>query len=466
MTLLAEDKTEVGSYFIANYPPFSCWRPENLPAAREVLNSPPRPGTPLGLYLHIPFCRKRCKFCYFRVYTDKAARDVETYIEALAREVETYSRLPIAAGRPLDFVYFGGGTPSYLSVRQLESLVARLDAAIPWRAAQEVTFECEPGTLSQPKVESLRRLGVTRLSLGVENFSDAILEVNGRAHLSAEILRSYDWIRAAGFPQVNIDLIAGMVGESWDNWRDCVLKTIALAADSVTIYQMELPFNTVYSQAIRADGSPVSVANWATKRAWVDYAFSELEAVGYRVSSAYTMVRDASPTRNRETSGGHSSLARLASVAASDSVASGEHGQFRYRDSLWHGSDLIGTGVASFSHVSGVHYQNVDQWDDYVAATQSGELPLGRALVPTPHQRLIRELILQLKLGYLNPAYFRVKFGSDVLAEFAPAFEKWQSEDMLSVNGDRVELTRAGLLQADRLLPEFFEPEHRGARYT
>ena len=436
MSLITEDKTDVGSYFISNYPPFSFWRSENLPAARAVLEAPPQPQTPLGLYLHIPFCRKRCKFCYFRVYTDKAARDVETYLEALGREVELYGRLPIASGRPLDFVYFGGGTPSYLSVRQLESLVRRLDAAMPWRAAKEITFECEPGTLTEAKIQSLRRLGVTRLSLGVENFSDAILEENGRAHLSPEVFRSYDWIRAADFPQVNIDLIAGMVGETWDNWRDCVQKTIELAPDSVTIYQMELPFNTVYSQAIRDDGTPVAVANWATKRAWVDYAFSELEALGYRVSSAYTMVRN------------------------------GAHGRFLYRDSLWHGADMIGTGVASFSHVSGVHFQNLDQWDDYAGRLEAGELPLGRALAPTPRQRLIRELILQLKLGSIGSSYFRDRFGRNILHEFAPAFERWQTEEMLAVHDDRVELTRAGLLQVDRLLPEFFEPEHRGARYT
>jgi oxygen-independent coproporphyrinogen-3 oxidase len=433
---VVEDKTEVGSYFIANYPPFSFWRPEHVPTALRALNAPPRPETPLGLYLHIPFCRKRCKFCYFRVYTDKAARDVEVYLEALAREVELISRMPIAGGRNLDFVYFGGGTPSYLSVRQLESLVARLDAALPWRTAQEVTFECEPGTLTQAKVESLRRLGVTRLSLGIENFSDAILEENGRAHLSAEVFRAYEWIRQAGFPQVNVDLIAGMVGESWDNWRACVKQTIDLAPDSVTIYQMELPFNTVYSISVRQDGAPISVADWATKRAWVDYAFDQLAAVGYSVSSAYTMVRD------------------------------GQHGRFLYRDSLWHGADMIGTGVASFSHVSGVHYQNLDQWNDYLSRLQAGELPIARALAPTGRQQLIRELILQLKLGHIDPSYFNKKFGVDLANEFSDAFDKWQREKMMTADRQHVELTRDGLLQVDRLLPEFFEPEHRGVRYT
>src|SRR3989441_3542612 len=121
-------KTEVGSYFIANYPPFSQWTPEGLVDVCAALQSPPA-DVPLGLYLHIPFCRKRCKFCYFRVYTDKNARDVESYAAALIKEVELYSRLPIVGARPLHFVYFGGGTPSYLSVAQLRGLFGRVKAA-------------------------------------------------------------------------------------------------------------------------------------------------------------------------------------------------------------------------------------------------------------------------------------------------------------------------------------------------
>src|SRR5262245_29627386 len=114
-----QEKTGLGNYFVANYPPFSYWKPAHLTEARAALQTPPNQATPLGLYLHIPFCRKRCKFCYFRVYTDKNGRDVETYLDALAKEVEIYSRLVSVGGRPLHYVYFGGGTPSYLSVAQL-----------------------------------------------------------------------------------------------------------------------------------------------------------------------------------------------------------------------------------------------------------------------------------------------------------------------------------------------------------
>src|SRR6201988_3293223 len=134
------EKTAPGNYFVANYPPFSAWKPAHLPQALAALQDAPQAGTPLGLYLHIPFCRKRCKFCYFRVYTDKNARDVEAYLDALVQEVALYSRVPLIGGRPLKYVYFGGGTPSYLSATQLRSLMQRLQAVMPWKGAEEVTF--------------------------------------------------------------------------------------------------------------------------------------------------------------------------------------------------------------------------------------------------------------------------------------------------------------------------------------
>ena len=429
-----QEKTGLGNYFVANYPPFSFWKPAYLPEAHDALQSTPVPGTPLGLYLHIPFCRKRCKFCYFRVYTDKNARDVEVYLEALAKEVELYSRLPIVGERPFQYVYFGGGTPSYLSATQLRSLAERLKRSISWDQAAEVTFECEPGTLQQHKLEALKELGVTRLSLGVENFDYNILEYNGRAHHTEEIYRAYGWARDLQFDQINIDLIAGMVGETWDNWRACIRKTIELSPDSVTIYQMELPFNTVFSRELKIIGQDepgaFAVADWPTKRAWVNYAFDELGKAGYEVSSAYTLVKNRDRCR------------------------------FVYRDSLWHGADMFGTGVASFGHVHGVHMQNVDSWEQYVGLLEKGALPV------KPRELLIREMILQLKTGRVDAGYFQRKFESAILEDFAEAFGRLQEEGHLTVNDGHVELTRQGLLQVDRLLPAFFEPEHRGTRYT
>src|SRR5687768_9036907 len=264
---LEVEQTDVGSYFVANYPPFSVWTSAAAATdGRAALASRPA-DVPLGLYLHIPFCRKRCHFCYFRVYTDKNAREVEQYLDVLAREWDLYQQTRALAGRPLNFVYFGGGTPSFLSTRQLESLVTRLTAASSWDEAEEITFECEPGTLTEAKLDSIRRMGVTRLSLGVENFDDRILELNGRAHRSPEIDKTFQYARTIGFPQINIDLIAGMLGESDENWTACIQRTLDLAPDSITIYQMELPYNTTISgDLLKGTGQfREPLATWPTK---------------------------------------------------------------------------------------------------------------------------------------------------------------------------------------------------------
>jgi oxygen-independent coproporphyrinogen-3 oxidase len=434
-----KDQTGVGSYFVANYPPFSTWTREAVVAeAVPALASPPS-DVPLSLYLHVPFCRKRCHFCYFRVYTDKNASQVEEYLQLLAHEWQIYGRTRAIGGRPLDFVYFGGGTPSFLSTRQLETLVKRLTKVAPWTSAREITFECEPGTLTDAKLAAIRHLGVTRLSLGVENFDDGILEVNGRAHRSPEIRKAYDAARRLGFPQINIDLIAGMLGETEANWQSCVEQTLALAPDSVTIYQMELPYNTTISKDLIQQSGRFGdgVADWPTKRRWVKDAFAALEAAGYHLGSAYTAVKDPSSAG------------------------------FLYRDQLWQGADLVGLGVASFGHVNGVHMQNVDTWEALSERIGRGELPLGRAYRPSHEERLIRELVLQLKKGSIRPAYFMEKYGADVLRRFEPVWSSLRDEGYLArADGDCVSLTRDGLIRVDVLLHRFFLPHHRQIRYT
>ena len=436
----AKDETEVGSYFVANYPPFSTWTADAVDReARPALDAPPAPDVPLGMYLHIPFCRKRCHFCYFRVYTDKNASEIADYLDVLVREWELYSQRPAIAGRPLRFVYFGGGTPSFLSSQQLEGLVRRLSEITPWTGAEEITFECEPGTLSETKLATIRRLGVTRLSLGVEHFDDQILELNGRAHRSPEIGRSYAAARALGFPQINIDLIAGMLGDSDEKWHACVQKTLELSPDSVTIYQMELPFNTTISGDLLKGAGRFNgmLSPWATRRRWVQEAFEALEAAGYHIGSAYTAVKD--PSRIR----------------------------FVYRDRLWQGADLAGLGVASFGHINGVHMQNLDQWETYSAVVRQGKLPLSRAYRPSSEERMIRELVLQLKTGSIRPEYFRAKYEVNVLDRFREQWASLAAEGYLKKSdADRVALSRPGLLRVDSLLRRFFLPHHTSIRYT
>jgi oxygen-independent coproporphyrinogen III oxidase len=286
-------------------------------------------------------------------------------------------------------------------------------------------------------LQAIRDMGVTRLSLGVEHFDDHILEINGRAHRSKEVARAYAFAREISFPQINIDLIAGMVEETDEKWRETVAKAVALQPDSVTIYQMEVPYNTGIYQQMKASGKLVApVADWETKRAWVDYAYREFENVGYTVTSGTTVVRD--PVKVK----------------------------FIYREGLFTGADILSIGVASFGHLNGVHYQNHHEFQPYVDAVNAGKLPVYRALTPPADECYIREFMLQLKLGSVSAEKFKAKFGNDPRETFAASLSTLKQWGFLTDNGDRIGITREGLLQIDRLLQEFFKPEHKTGRYA
>ena len=172
------------------------------------------------------------------------------------------------------------------------------------------------------------------------------------------------------------------------------------------------------------------IADWETKRRWVKEAFAALESAGYTISSGYTAVKNPERTK------------------------------FIYRDSLWGGADLLGLGVASFSHAKGVHYQNLTEIDDYQKAIAAGEMPIKRALQTTEEERMIREFILQMKLGHVKADYFSDKFQVDILDRFAEPLADITEEGLLHVEDGEIKLTRDGLLCVDNLLHDFFLPQH------
>jgi len=433
----SETETTAGNFFVSNYPPFSVWSPDHRDAALDRLSEPGDPAKDLGMYVHIPFCRKRCHFCYFKVYTGKNKDDIAEYLDAVLDEARSVCTDTFVNGRDMKFIYFGGGTPSFLSQTQLGYLFDGLRRVLPWDHAKEVAFECEPGTLNAAKLKTIRDMGVTRLSLGIEHFDDHVLELNGRAHRSKQVYAAYGWAKDAGFPQINIDLIAGMLGETEQMWQRNIDEVLRLKPDAVTIYQMEVPFNTgIYKQMKEEGKITAPVADWPTKRRWVNDAFTALEAEGYTVGSAYTAVRDAERTK------------------------------FVYRDALWQGADMLAVGVSSFGHVGGVHYQNQADIVPYISTVATGGSPIYRAYPVSEEELLVREWVLQLKLGEVSRRPFIEKFGVDPFERWADILGRYEREGLLSITGDRVVLTREALLQVDRLLHAFFLPEHRDIRYA
>lgn len=441
-------ESDFGNYFVATYPPFSSWTRERIPALQQRLAQAPAAAAPmLGLYLHVPFCEHRCRFCYYLSHDDRAAA-IDPYLEALAKELSLLGRTPYLAERGLGFVYVGGGTPSLLSVARLGRLLDSMQSLFSWDDALEVTVECAPRTTTREKLRLLRERGVTRLSLGVQHLDDEVLERSGRVHLVADAERAWADVERTEFPVTNVDLIVGLPGETDDSLARTLERVIQWSPASITLYQLEIPLNTPLYRLLHGDlgdprdprdpagaGDP-SPAGWPTKRARLGRAFERLQADGYTVATAYAAVRD--PVRHR----------------------------FVYQDEQYRGADLLGVGVASFSYLGGIHHQNETALDAYVRHLDEGRLPWGRAYSLSEDERLVRELVLQLKLGGCSLRELQEKFGVDPRQRFAEPFARLARSDLARIEDDAIRLTRAGLLRADELLPAFYLPAHRGVRYS
>lgn len=425
----------LGNYFVAAYPPFSVWTAAEVPALHEALDRTAS-STPLGVYVHLPFCQKKCDYCYYLSYVAQPAPVVNRYLETVLQEAALYADRRAVKQRPVSFAYFGGGTPSMLSRTQVRRLLSGLREAFHWDEIEEVTFECAPRSVTSEFLVALRELGVTRLSMGVQSFDDTLLAMNGRTHLAADVQRAFRLVDQAGFDCVNLDLMCGLLGETEAQWRESVRRVIELQPDGVTIYQTEIPRNTRLCREFEAGGLPAQPVSWDVKRARLGEGFVALEQGGYTVISGYNAVRN--PERHR----------------------------FLYQDHLWGGADLIGLGVASFGYLGDVHYQNRTTLEDYEAAVARGELPFQRAFKLSDHDRLVREFVLQLKLGVVPLAPFRTRFGVDPVEFFADPLQKLAAAGWLTCEESAVRLTRTGLLRVDRLLAHFYDSRFQSIRYT
>ncbi|MGY4534051.1 putative oxygen-independent coproporphyrinogen III oxidase [Pseudomonas sp. TE3786] len=208
-------------------------------AAHSLLQLPP-----LALYIHIPWCVRKCPYCDFNSHTASPVLPEAEYVDALLADLER--DLPLAHGRELTSIFFGGGTPSLFSAEALGRLLEGVQQRISFARDIEITLEANPGTFEQNKFRAYRQLGINRLSIGVQSFQQAKLEALGRIHNGDEAMRAADMARNAGFDNFNLDLMHGLPDQSLDDALADLRQAIALAPTHLSWYQLTLEPNTVF----------------------------------------------------------------------------------------------------------------------------------------------------------------------------------------------------------------------------
>jgi oxygen-independent coproporphyrinogen-3 oxidase len=404
---------------------------------------PPRYAAVRHLYLHIPFCARRCAYCDFNSYANLEHR-IAAYVAALCDELAAWRALADPAP-PLQRVaralmradlpptiFFGGGTPSLLPLAAFERILAASDALIP-RQHAEITVECNPGTaLSRDYLAGLRSLGVNRISIGVQTLDDRILRVLGRTHTAADARAAYDAAVQAGFDRINVDFIFGLPGQTPESWLATLHTLVEWQVDHCSLYSLILEPSTPL--AAQVTGGRITVPDDDDTGAMYEAALDILAAGGYTQYEISNWAR------------------RLPGDAARLVPANACHHNLAY----WLNADYLGAGAGAHGHIPPHRTSHVLAVDDYIAAVRRHGIPLAD-LVPLTGRDLFAETMfmgLRLNAG-VSLAHIRERCGVALDAIAGETVAELVAAGLLERDAHAVRLTDRGRMFGNQVFAHF-----------
>jgi oxygen-independent coproporphyrinogen-3 oxidase len=360
------------------------------------------------LYFHIPFCPKLCPYCSFYVETGAKNKTIE-FCDALLREVDDAKALHEI--RP-ETIYFGGGTPSALTSEQLEYLLGGLRDRLDLGGLREWTFEVNPATVRLEKAQLLRGAGVTRISLGVQSWDDALLKTLGRIHNAAQAEQTYEVLRAAGFDNINIDLMFAVPGQTLAQWEATLRKTIALRTEHVSSYCLTYEEDTAYFRQLQLGTFRQDDDRDADL---FETTIDTLTGAGF---GHYEISNYARP--------GYESAHNFA---------------------YWRGADYLGFGPSAFSTIGLRRWQGLPDTAEYTRRILAGESVV----------HFTEDLTAATREGEIAAFAVRTRDGiaTDGLARWSDELQKFRELGFLEDRLDRTVLTRRGKLMADSVAEAF-----------
>jgi len=367
----------------------------------------------VGLYVHVPFCTKRCHYCSFNTAPLEHDGEMRRYVRALRREIEILAAAPWASGISLETVFFGGGTPSLLNPDDMAAILADVRRHFALEKGAEVTVECNPESVSREKLSAYREAGVNRISLGVQSLDDSILPVLGRLHDAGGARRAFEAVRGAGFDNVSVDLMYGLPAQGVATWARSIDGVLGWAPEHLSAYGLTLDAGSV----------------------WASTGVEGLPAEGAVVEQYWTLAR-AAAARGFE----HYEISNYARPGF----------RSRHNQIYWRAAEYLACGPGACGFVGDVRYANVKPVARYCAALEDGALPIDTSERLTERQRLGERLILGLRLVDGIPrAWLDERLAGD--AALGRNVGRWREAGVLADRGDNVALTEAGFLVSDAL---------------
>ena len=377
-----------------------------------------------GLYIHIPFCRRKCRYCDFVSFPDLKYEDL--YFIALVEEMRLYS--PLMKGRTFDTVFIGGGTPTVLKSGRAEAILNAARGFFSISSEAEITCEANPESATEEKLQELRRAGVNRLSIGLQSSDDSLLCTIGRVHTYEDFLRAFHFARSSGFENINVDVMHGLPCQSSEAYLDTLEKVCGLGAEHISSYALILEENTSLYDDI-ADGKltlpdPDEVADME------DAGFELLKRNGYQ---RYEISNFAVPGR-----------------------------ECRHNLNYWDNGEYLGVGLNSHSalHINGewVRFSNTKDLAEYIDKLGKSSLPVENTEKIEKSEEMFETIMLGLrKCGGISRKAFEERFGVDPVTHYAAAISELSLDGMIEVTEDRLYLNDRGLDYQNEALLKFMD---------
>lgn len=379
----------------------------------------------LGIYVHIPFCKRKCNYCDFVSCTRIEMQ--EKYVESLLKEIEYYKNKITEEGRnnfKVTTIYFGGGTPSIIDERYIVHILNTIKINFMVDVNAEITIEINPGTVTREKILMYKRAGINRISIGLQSTDDRILKELGRIHNFDEFLETYRIVRESEFENVNIDLMLGLPNQDNNLLIKSIEKVISLDPEHVSIYSLILEEGTKYKELV--DKGELILPSDEKERDMYWKTKEYLESEGYN----------------------HYEISNFAKKGY----------ESKHNSSCWEQEDYLGFGVAAHSYFCNKRYNNTDDLDIYIENINREKFEDNVTIneIQDDNDKMKEYMLLSLrKIEGVSISKFKTKFINNPLYLYRDQIEKLVNNELIEVDLDNIKLTKKGIDLANLVWEEF-----------
>lgn len=367
-----------------------------------------------SLYIHFPFCMRKCFYCDF--YSVESLQSLEEFLKALKHEI-LLRRTLLTDDVLFETIYFGGGTPSLLSAAQVAELLGTLSSSFQFSDDVEITIEVNPGTVSLDWFSSVRLIGVNRVSIGIQSFDDKLLQWLTRIHSSGDGVHAYLAARGAGFENVSIDLMFGLPMQSIAQWECTLQRAVELGPEHISTYSLIVEPETQLERLVKA--GKVKLLDDDADAAMYQLAIELLTSSGYE---QYEISNFAKP--------GFRS---------------------RHNANYWNHKPYLGLGPSAHSFWKGERSWNVRSISEYICSLNKNRFPTAGAEILRETEQFEESIYLGLRQGRIDMRALASQFGIDLATQKRDLLEEWQRLGFIFSDGAVLQLTRQGFLIADEL---------------